>query len=170
MPRRPHLTPQSSRPASTRTRGAAALALSLCLLASLAGCSDEPDLPDLSEGDAAACADLVGALPDRLADEPMTDSDDRTASWGDIELTCGVDRPAEYDEYAPCLEIRRVGWFVPDAELEDLAGDATATALTVTPYVALHVPADQRDAGVDQMLTELAGPVRSELEPTEPCH
>ena len=59
---------------------------------------------------------------------------------------------------------------MPEAELEDLGGDATATALTHAPYVALHVPADQRGAGVDQMLTELAGPVKSELEPTEPCH
>lgn len=129
-----------------------------------------PDLPDLSASEAAACADLVDALPDRLADEAMTDSDDRTATWGDIELTCGVDRPEEYDEYSPCLEVRKVGWFVPDSELEDLAGDATATALTHAPYVALHVPAAERDAGVDRMLTELAEPVRSTLEPTEPCH
>jgi hypothetical protein len=146
------------------------LALSLGLLASSAGCSDQPDLPDLSGGDAAACAALVEALPDRLAAEPMTHSDERTASWGDIELTCGVDRPEEYDEYARCIQVRRVGWFVPEAELEDLGGDATATALTHAPYVSLHVPADRRGAGVDQMLTELAGPVKSELEPTEPCH
>ncbi|WP_162260779.1 DUF3515 domain-containing protein [Nocardioides sp. Soil805] len=138
-------------------------------MASAAGCSDQPDLRDLSGGEASACADLVDALPDTLAGVAMTDSDERTAAWGEIELTCGVDRPEEYDEYAPCLEIRNVGWFVPDAELEDLGGDATATALTHTPYVALHVPAAERDAGVDQMLTELAQPVRSELEPTEPC-
>ncbi|WP_457207552.1 DUF3515 family protein [Nocardioides sp. P5_C9_2] len=146
------------------------LALALCLLASVSGCSDEPDLPDLSGSDAAACADLLDALPDRLAGEAMSDSNDRTASWGDVELTCGVDRPEEYDEFARCIQVRRVGWFVPEAELEDLAGDATATALTHTPYVALHVPADRRGAGVDQMLTELAAPVKSELEPTEPCH
>ncbi len=135
----------------------------------MAGCSDGPDRRDLSEGEAAACRDLVAALPDRLGGAPMTDSDDRTASWGDIELTCGVDRPEEYDEYAPCIEIRKVGWFVPDDQLKDLGGDATATALTHTPYVALLVPADQRSGQVDQMLTELAGPVRSALEPTEPC-
>ena len=98
--------------------------------------------------------------PDPLAGEALSDSDDRTASWGGVELTCGVEEPEEYDEYAACIEIGGIGWFVPDSELEDLAGDATATALTTTPYVALHVPVEHRAVGVDQMLTELAAPSR----------
>jgi Protein of unknown function (DUF3515) len=171
VPRRPHLTPQHPRPASTRTRGAAAsglaVLLALGLAGALAGCSE--DLPEVSGAEADACAALIDALPDPLADQAMTASDDRTASWGDLELTCGVDTPEAYDEYASCVEVRRVGWFVPEAELADLTGDATATALTTTPYVALHVPADLRAAGVDQMLAELAAPLRSELDAGEPC-
>ena len=50
------------------------------------------------------------------------------------------------------------GWFI------------TATALTTTPYVSLHVPAEERAAGVDTMLTELAGPLKATLEAGEPCH
>lgn len=146
--------------------------LALVLAATLAGCSDpgrSDDLPDLSDDEAAACADLVQALPDPLAGQALTDSDDRTASWGGLELTCGVETPEAYDEYAACIQVRRVGWFVPDSELEDLTGDATATALTTTPYVALHVPGELRSAGVDQMLTQLAAPLREQLEPGEPC-
>jgi hypothetical protein len=141
--------------------------LAVVLAASLAGCSD--DLPELSEDEAAACASLVEALPDPLAGQALTERGDRTASWGGIELTCGVERPEAYDEYAPCLQIRRVGWFVPQADLEDPATDATVTALTTTPYVALHVPAELRSAGVDGMLTELARPLRAELEAGDPC-
>jgi hypothetical protein len=141
--------------------------LAVVMAAAVAGCSD--DLPDLSEDEATACASLVGALPDPLAGQALTERGDRTASWGDIELTCGVERPEAYDEYAPCLQIRRVGWFVPQAELEDPAADATLTALTTTPYVALHVPAGLRTAGVDGMLTELAGPLRAELDAGDPC-
>lgn len=141
--------------------------LALVLASSLAGCSD---LPDLSAEEAAACADLIEALPDPLAGEALSDSDDRTASWDGIELTCGVEEPEAYDEYAACLEVGGIGWFVPESELEDAADDATATALTTTPYVALHVPAEHRAAGVDQMLTQLAGPLGDELEAGEPCH
>jgi hypothetical protein len=108
-------------------------------------------------------------LPDPLAGEALTDRDDRTASWGDVELTCGVDRPEEYDEYSPCIQMSGVGWFVPDDELKDIGGDATATALTRTPYVALHVPAERRTAGVDEMLAQLAGPVKAHLEAGRPC-
>lgn len=141
--------------------------LALVLAASLTGCSD---LPDLSADEADACADLMDVVPDPLAGTELSDADDRTASWGGVELTCGVDRPEAYDEYAPCLDVRGVGWFVPDDELEDLGGDATATALTTTPYVSLHVPAEERAAGVDTMLTELAGPLKATLEAGEPCH
>lgn len=147
--------------------------LALLLPAVLTGCSALPggsdDLPDLTEEEAASCARLVDALPDPLAGEDLTGSDDRTASWGGIELTCGVEEPEAYDEFAACIQVRRVGWFVPDAELEDLTGDATATALTTTPYVALHVPGELRGAGVDQMLAQLAQPMRDELEAGEPC-
>jgi hypothetical protein len=143
------------------------LALALAVLAgTLAGCSDLPDLP---ADEASACAALVDDLPDPLAGEALTDRDDRTASWGDVELTCGVDRPEEYDEYSPCIQMSGVGWFVPDDELKDIGGDATATALTRTPYVALHVPAERRTAGVDEMLAQLAGPVKAHLEAGRPC-
>jgi hypothetical protein len=134
--------------------------------ATLAGCSD---LPDLSPAEATACRDLVDALPDRLAGEVLSDRGDRTAEWGDIELTCGVDKPEEYDEYSPCIQVAGVGWFVPDDELKDIKGDAEATALTRTPYVALHVPAEHRSVGVDQMLTELAAPMKAQLEAGRPC-
>ena len=140
--------------------------LLVLLAGSLTGCSD---LPDLSADEASACAALMDDLPDPLAGEPLTDSDERTASWGDVELTCGVDRPPEYDEYSPCIQVAGVGWFVPDDELKDIGGDAEATALTRTPYVALHVPAEHRSVGVDQMLTELAAPMKAQLDAGRPC-
>ena len=135
------------------------------LLGSLAGCS--PDLPAVSESDAAACAELMAALPDRLAGEDLSDDSDRTASWGDIELTCGVGLPAAYDDFASCSVVGDVGWFLPPAELKDPSADITATALTHSPRVSVLIPAEHR--GSDEVQVAIAGAITSTLAETDPC-
>jgi hypothetical protein len=136
------------------------------LLGSLAGCS--PDLPAVSESDAAACAELMAALPDRLAGEDLSDDSDRTASWGDIELTCGVGLPAAYDDFASCSVVGDVGWFLPPAELKDPSADILVTALTYSPRVSILIPAEHR--GSDEIQAGVAPAIRETLTEGDPCH
>jgi hypothetical protein len=135
------------------------------LLGSLAGCS--PDLPVISESDAAACAELTAALPDRVAGEDLSDDTGRTASWGDIELTCGVEQPAAYDDFASCSVVGDVGWFLPPAELKDQSADILVSALTYSPHVSILIPAEHR--GSDEILAEIAPAIRETLTEGDPC-
>ena len=145
---------------SVRTRGVAAL----CLLL-LAGCS--PDLPALSAADQDACAELTAALPDRLAGVDLSDDTDRTAAWGDIELVCGAEMPAAYDDYSDCSVVGEVGWFLPPAELKDPTADITVTALTYSPRVSVLIPAEQRGSEVIQ--TGIATAITQTLTEGDPC-
>ena len=149
---------------SVRTRGVAAL--SLVLLLSVAGCSS--DLPALSDGDGEACAELTAALPDRVAAEVLSDDSDRTAAWGDIQLTCGVGLPAAYDDFASCSVVGDVGWFLPPADLRDPSADILVTALTYSPRVSVLIPAAQR--GSDEVLAAIAPAIRETLTEADPCH
>lgn len=135
------------------------------LLGGLGGCS--PDLPAIPESDAAACAELAAALPDRIAGEDLSDDSDRTASWGDIELTCGVELPAAYDDFASCSVVGDVGWFVPPAELKDPSADILVTALTYSPRVSILIPAEHR--GTDDIQAEVAPAIRETLTEGDPC-
>ncbi len=147
---------------SVRTRGVAALCPLLLLLA---GCS--PDLPSLSPSDAAACAELTATLPDRVAGEDLTDDTDRTAAWGGIELTCGVELPAAYDDFASCSVVGGVGWFLPPAELKDPSSDITVTALTYSPRVSVLIPAEHR--GSDEVQVAIGEAITQTLAEGDPC-
>jgi hypothetical protein len=141
------------------------------------GCGSDTvwiDVPDLDGADAAACADLVAALPDTLGGEARreVDPDDAPgAAWGDpaYVLTCGVPRPEDVPQDALCNDIGGVGWYLPDDELRDLREDVTATALTHTPYVSLEVPSRYRTEGLDAALAELAPVLREHLAEGESC-
>ena len=117
--------------------------------------------------DAAACADLTAALPDGVAGEDLSDDSDRTASWGDIELTCGVGLPAAYDDFASCSVVGGVGWFLPPAELKDPSADILVTALTHSPRVSVLIPAEHR--GSDDIQAEIAPAIRETLTEGDPC-
>lgn len=151
------------------------------LLLLLAACSSEAveiDSPALDETTASACADLVDAVPDTLAGElrrPVTPKDAPGAAWGDdgqepIVLTCGVDVPEDFDEYAHCIEFGGTGWFVPDEEIRDIASAAHASAMSHTPRVTVDIPGSQRDVGVDGVLVDLGKVIAEKLDETTPCH
>jgi hypothetical protein len=135
------------------------------LLGCLGGCS--PDLPAISDSYAAACAELTATLPDRIAGEDLSDDTDRTASWGDIELTCGVELPAAYDDFASCSVVGDVGWFLPPAQLKDPSADIVVTALTHSPRVSILIPAEHR--GTDDIQAAIAPAIRETLTEGEPC-
>ncbi|WP_374456439.1 DUF3515 domain-containing protein [Nocardioides sp.] len=123
---------------------------------------------DLSRADGAACEALVDDLPDTLAGEVRrsVDPDDALgAAWGDpaYVLTCGVPEPSGYEPTAECNVVEGVGWYVPDDQLSDLTEDATAIALSRTPYVEVLVPEDHRTEGIDRALAELAPVLKKHL-------
>ena len=121
----------------------------------------------MSRADADACAELTAALPDRVDGEDLSDDTDRTASWGGIELTCGAEMPAAYDEFASCTEIAGVGWFLPPTELNDPSSDILVTALTHSPRVSVLIPAALR--GNDVALSEISPAITKTLTEGEPC-
>jgi hypothetical protein len=132
------------------------------------------DSPAPDAGDRAACERVVDALPDTLAGEEgrvVTPDDALGAAWGDppIVLTCGVDLPAEFDEFATCVEANGVDWFVPAEQVEDDSRDVTFSTAGYRPIVELRVPAEYRPEGGAAALAELAKPLRKRLELVQAC-
>jgi hypothetical protein len=132
------------------------------------------DTPTPDARDRAACARILGALPDTLAGEErraVTPADAWGAAWGDppLVLTCGGDMPAEFDEFATCVEANGVDWFVPAEQVEDDSRDVTFSTAGYRPIVQLTVPAEYRPEGGAAALAELARPLRKRLETVQPC-
>lgn len=146
------------------------------LTALSAGCSSgavEIDAPTLSGTDAAACADLVDALPATLAGQeaaPVRPAGAPGAAWGSEEpvvLTCGVEVPEAYDDFSSCSVVGEVGWFLPPEELADTSSDITTTALTYSPRVSVRIPAEHR--GSDEVQATVAAAIVATLTEGEPC-
>jgi hypothetical protein len=132
------------------------------------------DSPAPHARDRAVCARILAALPDSLAGEPRRSVAPRGAlgaAWGDpaMVLTCGVDRPAEFDEFATCIEANGVDWFVPAEQVEDDSLDVTFSTAGYRPVVQLSVPAEYRPEGGAAALAELAKPLRKRLKNVQPC-
>lgn len=155
----------------------AALVATVALPGLLGGCSpgritiEEHDLPS---ADRAACEALVDDLPDTVAGESRrsVDPDDALgAAWGDpaYVLTCGVPAPEDYEPTAECSVIKGIGWYVPDDQLSDPSEEATAIALSRTPYVEVLVPAEHRTEGIDRALADLAPVLKEHLEEGLSC-
>jgi hypothetical protein len=132
---------------------------------------DSPQVPSTS---LSACRALLDDLPDTLAGErsrPVTPSDALGAAWGDpaITLTCGVTVPDDFDQFAFCQETNGVGWYIPDAALEDESLDVTFTTVGYRPIVQVHLPSDYRPDGAAAVTAELADAVKAHLELVKPC-
>jgi len=161
---------------SARTRGVVACAL---LLAITTGCSSDPpeiDAPDLSAADAAACRDLVDALPDTLAGQDRVDVTGDTsygAAWGDpaIVLTCGVGEPADLTDTSTCVQMDTTGWYVPDTVLlsDDETLDVTTTELNYRPRVELLVPGGYRPEGFTNSIGAIGKLVQQHLTKAGRC-
>jgi len=113
----------------------------------VAGCSGtvDVDAPDVSGQQGRACAALVDALPDEVADQPRRDvdaGDGYGAAWGDpaIVLRCGVPRPAGFDRAAACQTANGVDWYVPESQQTGRAEDITMTSVGRAAYVEVQVP------------------------------
>ncbi|QSF56502.1 DUF3515 domain-containing protein [Nocardioides sp. zg-1228] len=150
--------------------------LGVLVLGAGTGCSGAPriDDVDLSERDRAACEALVADLPDTLAGQERRDVEPAGAlgaAWGDpaYVLSCGVERPDDYEPTAECSVIAGVGWYVTPDQLTDISETATPVALTLDPLVELTVPADYRTEGIDRALADLAPALKEHLREGLPC-
>ena len=161
-----------------RGRGVVASAALAALLAGvLTACSPGTisiDDHDLSGADREACEALVDDLPDTLAGRARREVEPGGgpgAAWGDpaYVLTCGVPEPSDYAPAAECSDVKGVGWWVSEDELDDLSEDAHAVALSHTPYVEVLVPSDYRTDGIDRALAELAPAIEEHLAEGRPC-
>jgi hypothetical protein len=154
--------------------GAVACAAGVFLLAGGCGAAGNVpiDSPELSGGDAAACRDLVQALPDSVSDQQRrsVDPDDAFgAAWGDpaIVLRCGVPKPEGFDEFATCQEANGVGWFVPEEQIEDQQADVVMTTIGFEQNVEVTVPATYRPPAA--AMVDLAEAIKSTIRQVSPC-
>ncbi len=151
----------------------------LCALltVTLTACAEGPvRIPDpqLDAGEARACRELVADLPQTLADADRVEvepSDAPGAAWGDppVVLSCGGDVPDGFGRTAFCQEVNGVGWYVPDAALEDESRDVTMATVGYRPIVTVVVPAQLRPEGLATVSAELAGPIAEHTKLVRPC-
>jgi hypothetical protein len=96
----------------------------LGLVVVVAGCSPGPApvaVPSPAPEVAAACEQLVKALPEKVLDAKRRKTSPEsplTTAYGDppIEVTCGVAPPAGMAQaQSQCFEVNGVGWFAKEA-------------------------------------------------------
>ncbi|QZY28175.1 DUF3515 domain-containing protein [Nocardioides coralli] len=150
----------------------------MCAVAVLAGaCTAEPvAIPDpgLHPDAERACAALVDDLPPALGELErgvVRPSDAPGAAWGDppVVLTCGGDVPASFSRTAFCQEVNGVGWYVPDAALDDESLDVTLVTVGRRPIVTVVVPSELRPEMVATASARLAAAVAEYTDEVRPC-
>lgn len=166
-------TDHPGRPVSRWTRGVVASA-ALVVLTSCGTGPVEIDSAARSDADAAACRELLADLPATVADQDareVSPDDALGAAWGDpaITLTCGVEQPAEFDEFSTCIQADEVGWYVPDDQLLDESVDVTMTAVGYRPRVRVEVPSSYRPEGVAAAMSEVGRVVDRDLKLVRRC-
>lgn len=114
------------------------------------------------EAESAACAELIGSLPDKVAGFPRAELAEPApagaAAWQRsstqrVTLRCGVELPVQYHEYAQVEEIGGARWL----RVDDVAPASTlATWFTVDRNPVVAVTADTDRAPVEDIdVTEL---------------
>jgi hypothetical protein len=130
------------------------------------------EAPQPAGADARACTRLLDALPDAVSDQrrrAVSPAGAFAAAWGDpaIVLRCGVPRPAGFDRFSTCQVANDVGWFVPDAQIEDQSADVRMTTVGFAQNVEVLVPAGYRPPAA--AMVDLAPAVKSSLREVQPC-
>ncbi|GAA1163175.1 hypothetical protein GCM10009630_71610 [Kribbella jejuensis] len=136
-----------------------------------AGCSPGAapvPVPSPGPGVAAACADLVKALPAKVLDakrRQTTPESPLTTAYGDppIEMTCGVTPPAGLAEaQSQCFEVNGVGWFAKQVQ-----NGYVFTTIGRTLYFEVAVP--KKYAPEANALTDVSDAVQKFDKLVTPC-
>jgi len=137
----------------------------------LAGCSAGPapvPVPSPAPDVAAACADLVKALPEKVLDgkrRTTTPESPLTTAYGDppIEVTCGVAPPAGMAEaQSQCFEVNGVGWFA-----KEVTNGVIFTTIGRALYLEVAVPS--KYAPEANALTDVSDAVHRFNKLVTPC-
>ncbi|TDW81569.1 uncharacterized protein DUF3515 [Kribbella pratensis] len=137
----------------------------------IAGCSPGPTpvpVPSPAPEVAAACAELVKALPAKVLDAERRETSPKsplTAAYGDppIEMTCGVTPPAGMAEaQSQCFEVNGVGWFAKQVE-----NGFIFTTIGRSLYFEVAVPAKYTPEA--NALTDVSDAVQKHNKLVTPC-
>ena len=150
----------------------------LVVSAVVAGCGKEPvtiATIRMSAADQARCQRVTDALPDQVADQTRRKTQPAEAlggAWGDpaIVAQCGVEVPADFSRTSGCQEADGVGWFIPEAQVDDQSADVTMATAGYRPVVQVTIPASYRPNGVAAAMVELAPMIKDYTRLVRPCH
>ena len=137
----------------------------------LAGCSPGPTpvaVPSPAPEAAAACAQLVKALPEKVLDAKRRKTEPAsplTTAYGDppIEVTCGVSPPAGMaDAQSQCFEVNGVGWFA-----KEVTNGFVFTTIGRALYLEVAVPSKYKPEA--NALTDVSDVVHRYNKLVTPC-
>jgi hypothetical protein len=131
------------------------------------------DDPEPSGENAAACAALIEALPESVADQlrrSTEPADAPAAAWGNppIVLTCGVGAPKDFTPESSCLTVNGVDWHIPEEQLDSIEKvDLTMTVVNRAQHVEVVLPHDYAPPAAT--LADLAKPIKHTIKRTGRC-
>jgi len=137
----------------------------------LAGCSAGPtpvSVPSPAPEVAAACTQLVKALPEKVLDAKRRKTSPEsplTTAYGDppIEVTCGVSPPAGMAEaQSQCFEVNGVGWFA-----KEVTNGVVFTTIGRSLYFEVAVPSKYKPEA--NALTDVSDVVHRYNKLITPC-
>lgn len=120
----------------------------------LAGCTQIVDLAPAQDSANPACAPMMIALPNQLADQPLRETGSQgTAAWGTpskVVLRCGVTPPGPTT--TQCVGVDGVDWLLT----QDPKNTQTWTATTYGRDPATEILFNQNDVASSTVLVQLA--------------
>ncbi|MGA8208948.1 MAG: DUF3515 domain-containing protein, partial [Nocardioidaceae bacterium] len=121
---------------------------------------------------ARACAALVAALPDRVADQDRREVRSEggyVAAWGDpaIVLRCGVPRPRGFDRFSGCQNANGVDWFIPESQQSGHPVAVRMTTVGRAQNVEVSIP-EKFFPPVNTMV-DLAPALKRTVRKVKPC-
>lgn len=137
--------------------------LCIVILFSLTGCSPAVDVASAKDSTNPACAPMMVALPDALAEAPLRDTTSQaTAAWGDpslVILRCGVNPPGPTTDR--CVGVNDVDWVIKQ-------GSPIWTLTTYGRIPATEIVLDPNKIASSTVLAELSSAV-SKIPQTKRC-
>ncbi|MBT1003223.1 DUF3515 family protein [Paenarthrobacter sp. DKR-5] len=117
----------------------------------VSGCSPAVDVQPAKDSADPACAPMMVALPDKVADQPLRKTSSQgTAAWGDpskVILRCGVNVPGPTTD--PCVGVNGVDWVMK-------AGNPVWTLTTFGRKPATEILFDPNKVASSTVLADLA--------------
>lgn len=139
---------------STPRRAIAGAAAAVLTAVVLSGCAPAVDVAAAKDSTNPACAPMMVALPDSLANSPLRETTSQaTAAWGDpsaVILRCGVNPPGPTTDR--CVGVNGIDWVIKE-------GNPTWTLTTFGRTPATEVVLDPNKVASGTVLAEFSSAV-----------